>query len=131
MTERNDCQVARHTGGWILLGVLFLLACLIFKQPSPSEPILNSSAPIHLGVDINRAGPAELACIPGVGQSLAERIVAYRQTHGPFRSISQLEQVSGVGPAKAAQLAEALLPLRDQAARLAANPASPSSTETK
>lgn len=122
MKERRDCQVARHAGGWIVLGALFLLACLVFKQPSQPAPRLHPHSRIQLGIDINRADEAELACIPGVGGALAKRIIAYREIHGPFQSFSQLEQVPGIGPAKAAQLSEALLPLPDQPTRLAASP---------
>ena len=49
-------------------------------------------------VDVNRAGWAELAEIPGVGPSLAQRIVASRETAGPFRELSQLRRVRGLGP---------------------------------
>jgi competence protein ComEA len=49
-------------------------------------------------MDLNRAPAAELNQLPGIGTKLAERIVTYRITHGPFRSIDDLRQVSGIGP---------------------------------
>lgn len=49
-------------------------------------------------VDINRAGPSELERLPGIGPVLAQRIVDYRQRHGPFRTVDDLLAVSGIGP---------------------------------
>ena len=49
-------------------------------------------------MDLNRAGAAELNQLPGIGTTLAQRIVTYRITYGPFRSIEDLRRVSGIGP---------------------------------
>lgn len=127
MMPPNDSQAARHTGGWIVLGGVFILACLYFRMPRPTTPSIAPGENIQLGIDVNSASESELSCIPGVGDSLARRIVEHRATYGPFQSPSQLENVPGVGPAKAAQLAEALLPLplADQPTRIAAAPAGP------
>ncbi len=51
-------------------------------------------------LDINTAGPDQLAGLPGVGPSLAERIVDYRAQNGPFQTVDDLQNVSGIGPAK-------------------------------
>lgn len=49
-------------------------------------------------VDINRADAKTLAeSMSGVGLVKAEAIVAYRDTHGPFRSIEELAKVKGIG----------------------------------
>jgi competence protein ComEA len=53
------------------------------------------SARMPTGVDINSADAGELAQIPGLGQTLAERIVAYREQNGPFASLDELADVSG------------------------------------
>jgi competence protein ComEA len=50
-------------------------------------------------VDLNRAERAELLQLPGVGESLANRIENYRREHGGFRSVDDLTAVHGVGPA--------------------------------
>lgn len=50
-------------------------------------------------VDVNAAGPDELALLPRVGPSLAAAIVADRDARGPFRSIGDLDRVRGIGPA--------------------------------
>ncbi len=56
-------------------------------------------------LDINTAGEAELTQLPGVGPSLARRIVEYRQANGPFATIDDIQNVSGVGPSKFAKMA--------------------------
>jgi competence protein ComEA len=50
-------------------------------------------------VDLNRASRAELLQLPAVGESLAQRIIDYRQSHGRFRNVEELASVHGVGPA--------------------------------
>lgn len=49
-------------------------------------------------VDINTADAAELERLPGVGPTLAKRIVDYRSTHGQFQSSEDLQRVQGIGP---------------------------------
>ncbi len=50
-------------------------------------------------VDINSASAEELAAVlPGIGPSKARSIIEWRETYGPFRSIEQLLEVSGIGP---------------------------------
>ena len=47
-------------------------------------------------IDLNTASVEELLIIPGVDQSLAQNIVEYRQANGPFGSVDDLSQVSGI-----------------------------------
>jgi len=47
-------------------------------------------------VDINRADVTALMTIPGIGQTRAEAIVAYRETRGPFGSIEEIMGVTGI-----------------------------------
>lgn len=51
-------------------------------------------------VDINSAGIDALDTLPGIGPSTAAKIIEYREKNGPFASIEQLMDVSGIGPAK-------------------------------
>jgi len=55
-------------------------------------------------VNINTASAAELETLPRVGPSTAQRIIAYRQEHGPFATIEEIQNVSGIGPATFEQL---------------------------
>jgi competence protein ComEA len=50
-------------------------------------------------VNINEADAAVLAGLNGIGTAKAEAIVAYRKEHGPFRTIDDLANVKGIGPA--------------------------------
>ena len=47
-------------------------------------------------VDINAADAGTLATIPGIGPGLAERIVAFRTSNGPFAAVDELLDVSGI-----------------------------------
>ncbi len=49
-------------------------------------------------VDINTATAAELESLPGIGPTLAQAIVQYRNTHGPFAQIEDIMNVPGIGP---------------------------------
>jgi len=49
-------------------------------------------------VDLNLAGPEELARLPGIGPSRAGAIVAWRARYGPFRGVEDLVRVPGIGP---------------------------------
>jgi competence protein ComEA len=55
-------------------------------------------------LDLNAATAAELERLPGIGPATASAIVEYRRQHGRFRSVEQLLEVRGIGPAKLAAL---------------------------
>ncbi|MQS12175.1 ComEA family DNA-binding protein [Streptomyces kaniharaensis] len=55
-------------------------------------------------VSLNRATLEQLDSLPGVGPTLAQRILAYRTSHGSFRTLDQLRQVSGIGARTYAEL---------------------------
>ncbi|MEF3273215.1 MAG: helix-hairpin-helix domain-containing protein [Chloroflexus sp.] len=48
-------------------------------------------------IDINRADREALIALPGIGPVLADRIIAYREEHGPFKSVDDLIAISGIG----------------------------------
>lgn len=64
----------------------------------------STSTETSSGVSLNSATTADLEDLPGIGPVLAERIVAWRETNGPFRSVDELSEVSGIGDALMAQL---------------------------
>ncbi|MGH7313159.1 MAG: ComEA family DNA-binding protein [Candidatus Rokuibacteriota bacterium] len=77
------------------------------RQPAV-PPKKDSEGPLSVAdrrpVDLNNATPDELARLPGVGPSLAARIVERRQSSGAFGSIEDLRGVKGIGAAKLERL---------------------------
>ncbi len=65
----------------------------VSRAPRALEPGLGVG-----GIDPDEASGAELERLPGIGPSLASRIVADRALHGPYRSPEALMRVSGIGP---------------------------------
>ncbi|MET0714632.1 MAG: ComEA family DNA-binding protein [Mycetocola sp.] len=63
-------------------------------EPPPSEP--GAAAPGGK-VNINTASSAELDTLPRVGPAMAERIIAWRDANGRFRSVDDLLNVPGIG----------------------------------
>jgi competence protein ComEA len=55
-------------------------------------------------VSLNQADAAAFESLPGVGPVIAARIVSWRTTNGPFRSIDELGEVTGIGDAILAQV---------------------------
>lgn len=51
-------------------------------------------------VNLNTAGQRELEELPGIGPTLARRIIDYRERTGGFRSVDELKKVSGIGQKK-------------------------------
>lgn len=60
-----------------------------------SEPALRPH-----GIDVDRATAAELERLPGIGPSLAAKIVAERARNGPYGGADALLRVPGIGPRK-------------------------------
>jgi competence protein ComEA len=60
---------------------------------------------LGVALDLNTATAEDLEALPGVGPVLAQRIIEYRQSQGPFQKIDDLLSVHGIGRKKLAQLA--------------------------
>jgi competence protein ComEA len=69
------------------------------RRAAPQSPLAQS-------VDLNLADASELEALPGVGPALAARIVAYRETNGPFASVDELADISGITPRLQDELAD-------------------------
>ncbi|MBN2027484.1 MAG: helix-hairpin-helix domain-containing protein [Actinobacteria bacterium] len=55
-------------------------------------------------INLNTSSRSELEELPGIGPTLAERIIAYREKKGGFSSVEELKQVSGIGEKKFEEL---------------------------
>jgi competence protein ComEA len=64
------------------------------------------AGPVHL----NSATLDDLEGLPGIGPVTAQKILDYRQKHGPFTSVDELDAVPGIGPAHMAQLRDLVAP---------------------
>jgi competence ComEA-like helix-hairpin-helix protein len=104
-------------------GLLRTLApFLSFRSPAAGHPVTGaglgtpfaSSAPGSVAaagsprrdsvLNVNRATAVELERLPGIGPSLARRIVADREARGPFATAESLDRVPGIGPGLVARL---------------------------
>ena len=63
-------------------------------------------------VNVNAAGEHELEQLPGLGATMARRIVDHRREHGPFAAIDDLLDVPGIGPATLDRMRPHLRPIR-------------------
>lgn len=70
---------------------------IIESKPSPASPTVASVS--NTTVNLNSATLEELDSLPRVGPVLARKILDYRLAHGGFRSVDELDRVSGIGPA--------------------------------
>lgn len=76
------------------------------KSPATRAPPTRSALPGLLppvgdhgtAIDINRAGADELEQLPGIGPTLAARIVADREANGPYATVDDLARVKGISP---------------------------------
>ena len=73
-------------------------------EPAPAGANPGGSGSGSSGVSLNNATTEELTELKGVGEVTAQAIVAYREEHGGFKDVEELLEVSGIGPAKLAQL---------------------------
>lgn len=75
-------------------------------REAPGGDAAVAQGPVHL----NTATLEQLDGLPGVGPVTAQKILDYRQEHGPFVSVDDLDAVSGIGPARMEQLRELVAP---------------------
>jgi competence protein ComEA len=92
---------AQWTTAGIALVFLGLLAWRGYGLSRYStRPLLLENAGVPKdAIDLNTADVVELRLVPGIGENMAKRIIAHRQAKGPFRSLDDLRQVKGIGPA--------------------------------
>lgn len=109
--KKSGCRIDRllaaavvAAAGVILWGALFLIAPIWqFRDPAaPYQPPASAQdeptrADDAVGpVNVNTADAEVLAELPGIGPAKAAAIIAYREEHGPFASLEELDEVKGI-----------------------------------
>lgn len=106
---------------WILIGVTVMFACvligLFFGRNSTRNyiPVNNITPPTtqesspdaqnnNGKININTADVQQLTLLPGIGETMAKRIIDYRTENGGFSTIEDLMKVSGIGEKKFEQM---------------------------
>jgi competence protein ComEA len=74
-------------GMCLLMAVVVMMAQVLVAQETDK-------------ININQASVDELRGLKGIGPKLAERIVQYREEHGPFKVPQDIMKVKGIGPKK-------------------------------
>ena len=67
-------------------------------MPISAEPSKNTDTDVR--VNVNTADIDELKGLPGIGETLANRIILYREKNGEFKTIEELMAVEGIGEGK-------------------------------
>ena len=94
--------------GLVVTGIVLFVQNIRTSPPLTSEPIditgVRVLSPTFLDADeiderihLNTASAEVLTELPGIGEVLAGRIVVHREEHGPFGSLSELKEISGIG----------------------------------
>jgi comEA protein len=76
-----------HRTAIVILALVVALSSVAFAADEKASGVVN----------INTAGSEQLQMLPRVGPALAERIIEFRESHGPFGSIDELVAVKGIG----------------------------------
>ena len=94
-------------GWWTAFGCWGLAVADLLLQRAAirrGEPRHNAQSVARPKININQASAATLETLPAVGPVIARAIVDWRQQHGPFTSVTQLQYVRGIGPNNYAQI---------------------------
>jgi len=107
MSAQKNGDLLRRSDQKFLV-VLLSFSFLYFLALSVGSPQYASPPTTpKLQLDLNTADEAELTLLPGVGATLAKRLIDYRTEHGPFQRNEDIINIRGIGPKKT----EKILPL--------------------
>jgi comEA protein len=94
----NALAGRRFVAGILVAMLLATGVAPIWAASPPSSGQSSSAKPVPAApVNVNTATTADLETVPGIGQTLARRIVEFRDKNGPFDQVDDLVKVSGIG----------------------------------
>jgi comEA protein len=76
----------------------------VFKEKLAADSLRQRGSPSGQVVNINTATKEELVALPGIGSTLADRIISFRENEGEFGSVEDLQQVKGISKKKLEKL---------------------------
>ena len=82
-------------GKYIQVPTIAAISAAIEVSPTPTWG--SRSFTIDSKIDINTATQQELESLPFIGSEYAQRIIAYRNANGPFKTIESIQEVYGIG----------------------------------
>ncbi|MBY0263602.1 MAG: ComEA family DNA-binding protein [Phycisphaerales bacterium] len=88
---------AKYTAAIVLLTLIAGALVVGWERATVSVPRTPTEPTATLRINVNDATRAELELLPGVGTALAQRIIDSRTQQGKFRSLADLQRVSGIG----------------------------------
>ena len=91
----------------VLVGKQFnptIITKYVFQTDSTEGDLKSEEPAIDIRININSASADELTQLPGIGPVIANKIVAYRNEHGNFKSVEDLTNVNGIGDSRLAEI---------------------------
>jgi len=89
---------------WLLLGLLICIPVWLWfcesGKTNISFSVEHPTRELHYLVDLNNAPKSELLQLSGIGETLAGRIVEYRNDVAPFKDVTDIEKIHGIGVKK-------------------------------
>ncbi len=122
----DEPRAEKHSRPWITLrdqgsllalaaSLLVLMGCYwLYRGGQRGELIqIDRASPLQarFQVDINRADWPEMIQLPGIGETLARRVIVERTENGPFLDLDELTRVFGIGPRTLERVRPYLLPI--------------------